>query len=125
LLWAKHSRFHETRRARLSRVLFYQARTVVSGTCNHVLTTSSFAILAAFGGRSCIYEFAFFHRRAIFDKVSILHFIDLFCTREHSTVLNKFGLSDTNQPRGRQTRSNRSQNISKQNDESQLKLLKH
>ena len=33
--WAKHSRFDETRRARWSRVMFEQARTVVSGTCNH------------------------------------------------------------------------------------------
>ena len=79
----KKSRFDQTRRARWSRVIFQQARKVLSGSCHSATTRSSrstwrsceqefafrrplaaFRVLSSSVSRSCNHEFAFRHHLA-------------------------------------------------------------
>ena len=91
LQWAKHSRFNETRRARWSRVIFQQARSVMSGNSNHevafrhlpassssssilrvrVSSPPSFAIFQQHLKVFLLFEFAFRHLRALPSSSSI------------------------------------------------------
>jgi len=87
----KNSRFDQTRRARLSRVIFQQARKVLSGSCHSANTKSHSS-----SSRSIL-------RRALGTSAISLN------SKAFTAVMTKFGLSDTSHQRGRQTRSNRSQ----------------
>ena len=88
----KKSRFDQTRRARWSRVIFQQARKVLSGSCHSATTRSSssawrsceqefafrrplaaFRVLSSSVSRSCNHEFAFRHHLAAFQpRVRVL-----------------------------------------------------